>query len=312
MADANLLTGKLEVQLQERVLPWLFSKVDAFMAEDDQISQNTQEIIETGIRRPQKLHEKKLFDMIKAKKDAETKAQEDKIKDMHRKQERRHTRQLRVKEQIKQVLKAEILKCIVDRGEGKNAVNSELTDLHGNYQDKNVLTCFGGHFQQLYYVVAAIFESMPDDLSDFYKRRAANPTDEQSKKALTVRELMVEQFFLPFIVQYFRDTKCEGVSFMATAEFAAAMAEAKIVPGEKGHYDMAKLSKEQWIKFRYHFIEERMCNPIWQANKNDKAMDLLLGTLALIICKKVPTELGIGNIAALHNKVKVLPPPEAE
>lgn len=101
MADANLLTGKLEVQLQERVLPWLFSKVDAFMAEDDQISQNTHEIIETGIRRPQKLHEKKLFDMIKAKKEAETKAQEDKIKEMHRKQERRHTRQLRVKEQIK-------------------------------------------------------------------------------------------------------------------------------------------------------------------------------------------------------------------
>lgn len=292
----------------------MFEKVELFIAEDEQINQNSHEIIETGIRRPQKQHEKKLYELTKAKKDGETKAQEDRIKDMHRKQERRYTRQLRVKEQIKMVLKQEILKCIVDRGEAKGpSINFELMDLHGNYnQDKNVLTALGGHFQQLYYVVSSVFEVFGDDLSGFYQRRSANPTEDASKKALTARELMIEQFFLPFVVQYLRDTKCEGLSFMATPEFGAAMAEMKIVIGEKGHYDLAKLTKEQWIKFRYHFIENRMGNKLWNENKNDKAMELILGALALVLCKKVPTDIGAGNIATLHNKVKVLPPPEGE
>lgn len=38
-------------------------------------------------------------------------------------------------------------------------------------------------------------------------------------------------------------------------------------------------------------------------------MELLLGALALIICKKVPAELALTKIDNLHNKVKLLPPP---
>jgi len=35
------------------------------------------------------------------------------------------------------------------------------------------------------------------------------------------------------------------------------------IPIVAGHYDLSKLTKEQWVKFRYHFIEERMKNPLW-------------------------------------------------
>lgn len=34
----KLLNGKLETQLQEKVLPWLFEKVEAFIAEDEFIN----------------------------------------------------------------------------------------------------------------------------------------------------------------------------------------------------------------------------------------------------------------------------------
>lgn len=38
-------------------------------------------------------------------------------------------------------------------------------------------------------------------------------------------------------------------------------------------------------------------------------MELILGALALIMCKKVPAEIGVNKIEQLHNKVKLLCPP---
>ena len=164
------------------------------MLEDQQINQNSHEIVETAIRKPQKNHEKQLFKHHKAIKDAETKAAEEKIKKLHRKQERRRTRELRVKEQIKAVLKAEILKLIVDKGEIRGpAAIYELLDIHQNFEShKLVLTGLGGQVQQLYYVLNSIFEIYGDDLTSFHSRRQANPNDELSKKALNARELLIE------------------------------------------------------------------------------------------------------------------------
>jgi len=91
-------------------------------------------------------------------------------------------------------------------------------DLNANFgDDKRVLTSYGGHFQQLYYVVSAIYDMYGDDLEDFFHRKGTNPTDENSKKPLTARELLVEQFFLPFLVQYMRDNKMEAFTFMANS-----------------------------------------------------------------------------------------------
>ena len=49
-----------------------------------------------------------------------------------------------------------------------------------------------------------------------------------------------------------------------------------------------------------------MYNSLWKDNSNEKAMDLILGALALVLCKKVPAEAGITKIDSLHNKVKLL------
>jgi len=51
MNDIGTMSCKLEVQLTERVLPWLFDKVEMFMHSDNEITQNTHELIETGIRK---------------------------------------------------------------------------------------------------------------------------------------------------------------------------------------------------------------------------------------------------------------------
>jgi hypothetical protein len=50
-----------------------------------------------------------------------------------------------------------------------------------------------------------------------------------------------------------------------------------------------------------------MYNPVLCANKNDRAMELILGALALIMSKKIPAELGLNKTDQMHLKIKVLP-----
>jgi len=63
------------------------------------------------------------------------------------------------------------------------------------------------------------------------------------------------------------------------------------------------------LKFRYHFIEKRAHNPTLMKNRNEKAMDLMLSAICLIMCKKVPSELNINKVDQLHLRVKMLPRP---
>lgn len=160
----------------------------------------------------------------------------------------------------------------------------------------------------MYYVVCSILNESGDDLSAWYKRKQESPTDEAAKKPHTARELLIEQFFMPMVVGYLKDSKCEAFTFMATNEMAAFLAEAKVTMSNTGHYELNKMSKENYIKFRYYFAEERMCHKVWTENKNEKAMDLLLSIFVLVLCKKIPAECGIPKIENLHNKVKLLCP----
>lgn len=102
----------------------------------------------------------------------------------------------------------------------------------------------------------------------------------------------------------------EAFTFMSTAEMQAAMQEMKVGNHSSGHYDLSKMNKEQYIKFRHHFIEQRMYNPILAQNSNEKAMDILMQSLCLIMCKKVPSDLGINKVDQLQLRIKLLPRPE--
>jgi len=55
------------------------------MEQDEHVTQNTHELVESGIKNTQKMHQKKLFQVEKAKIDAVTNEKERKIKEMQRK-----------------------------------------------------------------------------------------------------------------------------------------------------------------------------------------------------------------------------------
>jgi len=92
---------------------------------------------------------------------------------------------------------------------------------------------------------------------------------------------------------------------MANRKMSEIMHEIKI--SEKGGvYDLSKLTKEQYVQFRYHFVEARMYDDLWLNNLNSKAMELLLGAFVLILCKRVPAELNLKRIEKLHEKVRFI------
>lgn len=66
---------------------------------------------------------------------------------MQRKQQRRIARETSVKEQIKQAVKTEIIKFIVDRSELRSpGCNYDLVDLSAAQDNKLQLTSIGGVF----------------------------------------------------------------------------------------------------------------------------------------------------------------------
>ena len=52
--------------------------------------------------------------------------------------------------------------------------------------------------------------------------------------------------------------------------------------------DFTRLTNEQYIAFRHAFVEERMYDPTYKTNKGQKAMDLILSALCMIMCNKLP------------------------
>jgi membrane protein involved in colicin uptake len=84
-----------------------------------------------------------------------------------RKQDRRAAREKRAKDQKKEAMKQEIRKQFVmhtDAAVTNPAGGAELLDVHGGYQ-KNApfLGGLGGQMQQLYYVVASIYDNYEAD-----------------------------------------------------------------------------------------------------------------------------------------------------
>lgn len=53
-------------------------------------------------------------------------------------------------------------------------------------------------------------------------------------------------------------------------------------------YDFTKLTQEQYLQFRHAFVTERMFIDAYKVEENPRAMDMLLSTLCMVICGRVP------------------------
>lgn len=152
-------------------------------------------------------------DQAQARKDAE-------IAKIKRRAERKLAREKREKDRLKQKMENEIKKFMIDKGGVcVSGIASEvLLDANGCYEKaKPFLAALGGQIQQWYYVVSAINQVYSDeDPRLFSLRVAANPTAPEAKKAMTPKELTMDQFLVPFLLIALKELKTEYIQLVNT------------------------------------------------------------------------------------------------
>lgn len=193
---------------------------------------------------------------------------------------------------------------MVDKGKMKDELEKcELQELDQPIVGESLHT-LGGHFQQIYYVVAAIKELFENDISSYYHRKQENPGD--CNKATSPIELLLEEYFVPFCVSFLKDLRSECLSIVATDAMAEMLEKFEIkVNAQGGFFELAKMNKEQYLRFRNLFIDERLYKVEYRENKQDSAMELLLRTFCLVMCKKLPTDVTFPP--SLHSKIHLVP-----
>jgi hypothetical protein len=148
---------------------------------------------------------------------------------------------------------AEIKKWMVDKGGiVLSGIASEmLLDIHGCYEKgKAFMGALGGTIQQWYYVVNAILKiyNTPGDLLEYFNRVRKDPASNIAKKALAPRELMLEQFFTPFMVIAIKELKTDFLQIINSPQSQKLLDSFKIpLPALGNGYDLSKLTREQYI-----------------------------------------------------------------
>ena len=136
-----------------------------------------------------------------------------------------------------------------------------------------------------------------------------DPKQDALKNPRNPRELLLENFFIPFIAQSIKDLKCEEIKYLITPELDALVSTFKLPKNSQDCLDFTRLNNEQYLAFKHAFVEERMYNPIFKSNKGHKAMDLILTAVCMILCNKVPKGAVSFRTESLASKIKLVQPP---
>lgn len=159
-------------------------------------------------------------------------------------------------------------------------------------------------------------EMYESDLVDYYDRARADPTDPTLKSPSNPRELMIDQFFLPFMITYLKDLKCDTINMLKAPEMNDLIESFKVKqkkkrrakPGEDAgptepvnpEVDLTKLKEEQHLAFRSAFCEEKLFDENLNKNTNRKALDLILNALFMVITNTIPEEV----VSKLEKEIK--------
>ena len=211
-------------------------------------------------------------------------------------------------------MRDEIRRLLIDKGSVVTPVTSgDLLDIHGCYEkgNKQFLGTLGGQLQQLYYVVNAILERFDSDseLQEYYKKLNDDPKSDSLKNPSNLRELLLENYFIPFLLTSIKELKGEELKFLIMPELDALIASFKLSKNSSDQYDFTKLKDDQYIAFRHAFVEKRMFNPTYMANKGAKAMDLILSVLCMVLCNKIPKGVVSFRPDSLISKIKLVHAP---
>ena len=236
------------------------------------------------------------------------------VRQQQRREERKAAREKRAKDEAKAKMRDEIRRLLIDKGSCVNPVaNTELLEIHGCFEKgKQFQGALGGQLQQLYYVINAVFKLFPNDdilLKDYYAKMAEDPKNESIKNPSHPRELLLENFFLPWIMTAIKELKCDHLQFLISAKLDSLIQSFKLPKTPQDSIDFTKMTTEQYFAFRHAFVEERMFNDVYRANKGQRAMSLILDTICQILCNRTPKGVVSFRPDSLIPKIKLVSPP---
>jgi hypothetical protein len=82
------------------------------------------------------------------------------------------------------------------------------------------------------------------------------------------------------------------------------------MPSAGNSYDLSRLNKEQYLQFKNVFVEQCMYHSVFSKNKNQKAIQMILNVLCMLICRRLPEGIVPFNTQDLTKKIKLLPLPK--
>ena len=128
------------------------------------------------------------------------------------------------------------------------------------------------------------------DLQEHFQKRQEDPKAEAVHKANNPRELLLEQFFVPFMLNCLKELKAEYVHFMIPPKLQAIIDLMKVpkLPNTTDQYDFTRLKDPEYYQFRHAFVEEKLFYETYRQNKNPVAMEAILNVLCMVLCNRVP------------------------
>ena len=237
------------------------------------------------------------------------------IRQQERRAQRKIERELREKEAAKEKLRSEVRRLLIDKASVFTPVaTGELLDIHGNYnRGEKYMGALGGQIQQLYYVVNAIFNVFNNEnqaLRDMQEKMKEDPKNESLKNPHSPRELVLELHFIPWLVQAIKELKCEHISFLCHPKVNELIASFKLPKNAQEQPDLTRVTTDQYMAFRHAFVTERLHHDIYRANKGHQAMDLILSTICMLLCNKLPKGVVSFRTESLTQKIKLANAPK--
>ena len=186
---------------------------------------------------------------------------------------------------------------MIFKGERLEVLKTNLLDIHGFLQKESFLGTLGGLVQQLYYIVDDIVNRFPAGLKTYMEKKVENLDEDYFTRPNNLRELIMAEHFMPFLMSYIKDLKCDSIDLCLHPLCAKFLDNA-----ECPHDDLSGLTDEQLIAFKDLFLK----NKPKDMRKLSKQLDTLLDQLIDILAKRIPVENVHVKIDSIHHKVRLV------
>ena len=277
-------------------------RITDFLEEDQATNQDSQNVVIDGILECQNDHAA----VIQSKYDRIKKAAEDKIEAERqnelRKKKRRQAREKRAKDQALEKFKDEVDMQVIMKAEIVTCLQTNLVDINGHYSRENFQSAPGGQLMQIYLILEEFMNRYPQGLKNYMEKKIQNDDEDYFVKPNNLRELLLPEHLMPFLMQYLKDMKNDSIEMLIHQDCIDFLNVLEITTE-----DLSTLTDEDLVKFKEIFNSKRM-SQFHQGT--GKMMDTLYDYLIDILAKRVPVEGTNVKVEQIMSKIKLIPIPE--